>query len=54
MEAYSKITNRLRKIAARTKEALLAAMSLVLGAVSAEDAHGFFIHCGYPDPVQQI
>jgi len=51
-EALSKIKHILRKIGARTKEALIEAMGQALAAVSAEDVRGFFIHCGYRTPAQ--
>jgi transposase len=53
-EALSKIKHLLRKIAARTKEALIEAMGCALGAVSARDVQGFFVHCGYRTPAQQL
>ena len=53
-EALSKIKHLLRKIAGRTKEALIEAMGRALAAVSAEDARGFFAHCGYRIPAQQL
>ncbi|MBA3791989.1 MAG: IS630 family transposase, partial [Rubrobacter sp.] len=53
-EAFSKVKHVLRKIAARTKEALVEAMGAALDAVSAEDARGFFAHCGYHAPAQQL
>ena len=53
-EALSKIKHILRKIAARTKEALIEAMGWALGAVSAQDVRGFFAHCGYRTPAQQL
>jgi transposase len=46
-EAFSKIKNLLRKVAARSKEALEEAMGLALLAVSSEDARGYFEHAGY-------
>ena len=46
-EAFAKVKHILRKIAARTKEALIEAMGQALGALSAQDALGFFAHCGY-------
>lgn len=39
--------NFLRKVAARTSAALDCAIAEGLHAVSAQDAHGFFKHCGY-------
>jgi transposase len=53
-EALSKVKHILRKMAARTKEALIEAMGRALGAVSAQDARGFFAHCGYRVPAQQL
>jgi transposase len=53
-EALSKVKHILRRIGARTKEALIEAMSRALGAVSAEDVRGFFTHCGYCTPAQQL
>jgi hypothetical protein len=43
----------LRKIGARTKEALIEAMGRALAAVSAEDVRGFFVNCGYRAPLEQ-
>jgi hypothetical protein len=37
----------MRKAEARSKEALLEAMSTAISALSARDACGFFEHCGY-------
>lgn len=53
-EAFSKVKHILRKIGARTKEALIEAMGRALGAVSAQDIRGFFSHCGYRTPAQQL
>ena len=52
-EALSKIKHLLRKIGARTKEALIEAMGRALGAVSIEDVRGFFAHCSYRTPARQ-
>jgi len=38
----------------RAKEALVEALSLALGAVSAQDTGGCFAHCGYIIPAQQL
>jgi transposase len=46
-EAFSKIKGILREAAARTREALLEAISEALSMVTAQDARGFFGHCGY-------
>jgi transposase len=53
-EAFSKIKHILRKIGARGKEALIEAMGRALGAVSTEEVRGFFTHCGYRAPAQQL
>ena len=53
-EAFSKLKHILRKIGARGKEALIEAMGRALGAVSAQDVRGFFAHCGYRAPAQQL
>jgi transposase len=46
-EAFSKVKALLKKAAARTKEALIEAISEALGAVTLEDARGWFVHSGY-------
>lgn len=53
-EALSKLKHILRRIAARTKGTLIEAMGRALSAVSAQDAQGFFVHCGYRTPAQQL
>jgi transposase len=53
-EAFSKIKNILRKLAARTHEALLEAMEEALSAVTPGDAAGWFDHCGYEVEVQYL
>jgi transposase len=53
-EAFAKLKHLLRKSGARTKEALIEAMGRALGAVSAQDVRGFFTHCGYCSPAQQL
>jgi transposase len=45
--AWSKFKTILRTLAARTKEALMAAIVPALQAISASDARGYFAHCGY-------
>src|SRR3712207_5311582 len=52
--ALSKIKHILRKTGARTKEALIEAMGRALAAVSAQHVQGFFTHCGYRSPAQQL
>ena len=51
-EAFSKMKTLLKKAAARTREALLEAISRALSAVTPEGAEGFFSHCGYGVEVQ--
>ena len=46
-EAFSKIKGLLRKAQARTREAVIEAMGAAISAVTAQDARGFFEHCGY-------
>jgi len=46
-EAFSKVKNLIRTAKARTLEALSQATAGALGAVSEEDARGFFEACGY-------
>jgi transposase len=46
-QAFSKVKGILRRVEARTRETLIAAMGQALCAVSASDARGFFGHCGY-------
>jgi transposase len=46
-EAFSKVKNLIRKARARTLEALFAVTARALGAISKEDARGFFADCGY-------
>jgi transposase len=53
-EAFSKIKNILRKLGARTHEALLEAMEEALSKVTASDAAGWFDHCGYQVEVQYL
>jgi transposase len=53
-EAFSKIKNALRKVGARTHEALVEAMRWALGEVTPWDAAGWFDHCGYEVEVQYL
>ena len=41
-----------RRVGARTHEALFEAIAQALLTVTAADAHGWFTHCGYPTPMQ--
>jgi transposase len=49
-EAFSKVKELLRKAKARTLEALFEATAQALEAVGADDARGYFEHCGYVKP----
>ena len=53
-QAFSKIKNVLRKLGARTHEALMEAMEEALSKVTAADAAGWFGHCGYRVEVQYL
>jgi transposase len=53
-QAFSKIKNILRKLGARTHEALIEAMSGALSAITPGDAAGWFDHCGYEIEVQYL
>jgi len=46
-EAFSKVKSILRRLGARTREALLEAIGEALDIVSWRDAVGWFGHCGY-------
>jgi len=50
-ETFSKLKAFLRRVGARTHEALQEALRQALETVSVQDALGWFTHCGYP-PVQ--
>ena len=47
-QAFSKIKTFLRRVAARTREALAGAITAALAMVTAADAAGWFTACGYP------
>jgi transposase len=53
-EAFSKAKGLLRIIGARAKEVLVEAIGKALDALSAQDARGFFAHCGYHVLEQQL
>jgi transposase len=53
-EAFAKIKTLLRRVEARTREALLEAMGWSLDAVRASDARGFFEHRGYRPLAQSL
>lgn len=51
--AFSKIKEYLRRVGARSREALEAAITAAMATVTAADAIGWFTHCGYPPPSRQ-
>jgi transposase len=50
--AFGKLKEHLRRAGARTRDALDAAIATALAAITAQDAVGWFRHCGYPTPGQ--
>ena len=50
-EAFSKVKTFLRRQGARAREALQEAISQALLLITAQDALGWFAHCGYPPPL---
>lgn len=46
-ETFSKIKAHLRRVGARTREALEEAIAQALETVTSQDAHDWFAHCGY-------
>lgn len=50
VDAFSKVKGNLRKAKARTREALFEATHHALSAITAQDARGYFEHCGYRTP----
>jgi transposase len=49
--AFSKLKNSLRTAKARTRESLLEVIGVALDAITAQDAEGWFGHCGYRAPI---
>ena len=47
-EAFSKFKAFLRRVGARTHEALAEAIGWGLETITPQDATGWFTHCGYP------
>ncbi len=45
-EAFSKLKAGVRRLGARTREVLLEAIGQVIATLTAQDAHGWFIHAG--------
>ena len=54
-EAFSKLKNALlRKVGARTHEALHGALAEALSSITPVDAAGWFVHCGYEVEVRYL
>jgi transposase len=53
-QAFSKIKTILRKLGARTHEALLETIAEALSKITPADAAGWFNHCGYQVEVQYL
>jgi transposase len=51
-EAFSRINGLMRNAEARSRQALLEVLGAAISALSAQDARGFFEHCGYRAMVQ--
>jgi hypothetical protein len=52
-EAFSKVKTFLRKVQARTREALVEATGGALDAITPKDIRGFYADCGYRLPSLQ-
>jgi transposase len=53
-EAFSKLKTLLRRVGARTREALQEAIGQALTLITAQDALGWFRHCGYSPVVSEM
>jgi transposase len=53
-EAFSKLKAALRRMGARTQEALWEAIAQALQTITAQDALGWFTHCGYLALEEQV
>jgi transposase len=53
-EAFSKLKTALRRIGARTRDDLEAAITASLRTITADDSTGWFAHCGYPIPAHLL
>ena len=51
-EAFGKMKALIRKVEARSREALLEAIGSAISAITDRDARGYFEHCGYRATVQ--
>lgn len=50
--AFSKIKAYLRRVGVQTQETLEAALAEAIDLITAEDARGYFHHCGFTEPGQ--
>jgi len=53
-QAFSKLKTALRRVQARTREALDEAITTALATITAADARGWFAHSDYPIPARLI
>ena len=53
-KAFSKVKAALRKVGAKTREALVEATGSALDAITPRDIRGFYADCGYRLPVQSL
>ncbi|MDF2762529.1 MAG: Transposase protein, partial [Thermomicrobiales bacterium] len=53
-QAFAKIKQLLRRVGARSWEAVVAAVGAALNAITAVDAHAFFADAGFPAIVQEL
>jgi transposase len=53
-EAFAKIKGIVRKAEARSREGLVEVIGAAISALTAQDAKGFFEHCGYRAAVQRF
>src|SRR5690606_1260455 len=53
-QAFSKLKIVLRRLGARTRKDLDAAITAGLATITATDARGWFAHCGYPVPAHLL
>ena len=53
-EAFSKVKGTLRKVGARTREALVEATGRALDTITHQDIRSFYADCGYRLPLQSV
>jgi transposase len=52
--AFAKLKTALRQLAARTRDTLIEAIGTALATITTADARGFFAHCEFPLPDQDL